>query len=144
MSEYRTMIFVLGVLYYLPEKWRGIRFSQSFHDILKGRRGVNLNLAWFMLKKEKLLGEFGGYFYYDSLYGMSNLNEIMNCAYDYLLVRKDGTNFAYHLDAVSQKVINRFLQEQKIEIETIQVTAYFLSRLLDKQADTAESSNYNV
>src|ERR1700741_2526542 len=98
MNEYRLMIFVLAVLYALPEKWKGIRFSQSFEDILRNRRGVNLHAAWHQLRREGVLGEFAERFYFDPLYGTSNLSEIISQARSCYLVGMDGTYFAYHLD----------------------------------------------
>lgn len=141
-SEHRTMMFVLGVLYSMKKEWKGIGSSELFEDILTNRRGVNLHIAWLRLKKEGMLGEFSDEFYFDTYHGDSSLTHILSVAVvHYHLVRLGGSDLCYHLDAVSPEVMNKFLRDEQIEIETIQVITYFLNRLLDKQAATAQVLN---
>jgi hypothetical protein len=140
MYDHRMLIFVASVLYSIEEKWLGVGFSQSFEDILRGSEGVNLHLAWQKLKNEGLLGEFADNFYFDTLYGTSNLTEVLERVSGlYGLIRLGGSDLSYHLDEVSQSTIKSLLEEEMIPIELVQKVAARLNELLDEQTILAES-----
>ncbi len=140
-TKYKTIVFVVAVLYSIDEKWRGIRFSQSFEDILKNRSGVNLQAAWQSLKEEGFLCQFADDFKFDFLHGRSNLGEIVAEAYlPYSLIRLDSTNFAYHLDFITERTINVLLEKEKFPIEIIRVIATRLNKILEEQEKYAISS----
>jgi hypothetical protein len=146
MPEHKTLIFVLAVLYSMDQERRGIGPSESFENVLQNRRGVNLHRAWLKLKREGLLGKFGQDFDYDPLYDVSSfLTKILSEAcVSYLLIRLDGTNFAYHLDQVSSDDMRRFLQQGKIPEKQVQKAAARMNELLDEQASIAKSSTGSV
>lgn len=140
MYRHRMLIFVVSVLYSIEEKWRGIGLSQSFEDILRGRKGVNLHRAWYKLKTGGLLEEFSRNFYYDPLFEQSNLAEMLGeIASPYGLVRLGGSDLSYHLDEVSPETIKHLLEENNISVELVQRTSAHLNRLLNEQAARAQS-----
>jgi hypothetical protein len=141
VSENRALIFAIAILYSLEEKWRGIGSSRSFENLLNGQRDASLHLAWLKLKKEGLLGEFSDEFYFDVLYGDSNLTEMLRKAQvRYLLVRLDGSEFAYHVDRVGPREISRFLRQENISAELVQNAAARLNKILGEQEKTATTS----
>ena len=140
MTEHRTLIFTVAVLYSLDEKWRGIATSRSFDDILENRCGVNLHRAWLSLKREGLLGEFSDWFCYDPLYGGSNLRDILRVAQiRYLLIRLGGSDLSYHLDEVSPQAIEQLLRRENISPELVKQVSARLNFLLDEQATLVKS-----
>jgi hypothetical protein len=135
MNEHRVLIFVVAVLYSMDEKWRGMGTSRVFDDMLENRHGVNLHTAWLKLKREGLLGEFSDQFYFNTLYGASNLSDILCQAYvRYMLIRLDGNGFSYHLDQISPEAIGHLLRRENISLKLVKQVSARLNILLDEQA----------
>jgi hypothetical protein len=133
MVEQKTLVFVIAVLYSLKEKWRGIGFSESFENTLRGRCGVNIHTAWLRLKKDGILGEYGNEFQFDTLYEVSNLSEILSDAVGSGLVRLGGSDLCYHLDHVSPEVLKILTERQNISGEMSSAVAQRLNELLEEQ-----------
>lgn len=126
----KAVIFLIAVLYRLPEGLRGIGQSESFDTILKRSCRPNLHEVLNTLHNEGLLGEFGREFEFDPLYGVSNVDRCLMSAQRDMLMRVDGTTFSYHLDVLETAEIGHMLARSGIPADLVSRASERLNELM--------------
>ena len=137
--DHKAAVFTIAVLYAMDEKWKGIGESDSFQHILDNTNWVNIDNAWFVLSKERLLDEFE----MDYLMHRGNyFNLVLRYLSDPVdgLVRQDGDDFCYHLDIAEPAVIKYLLEHCGIRIGLVEKAATRLNQLLQQEEDIIKSS----
>ena len=137
--DHNAAVFTVAVLYSMNEKWRGIGESDSFQRILDNTNWVNIDNAWSVLSREKLLGEFE----MDYLMHRGNyFNLVLRHLSDPIggLVRQDDDNFCYHLDIAEAVTIQYLSEHCGIRIGLVEKAATRLNQLLQQEEDIIKSS----
>lgn len=139
MTRHQTVVAVTGMLYLLPEAWRGVGNSDSFDRMLRQAHHPSLHAAFKRMHDEGLLEGVYENFEFDPLYGMSNIGTILAEAWCDMLVKIGGHPIRYHIDELQPEEVRRILKGARVDEGTVRCAAQRLLEILEEQVAEANS-----